>query len=76
MSYLVWYTYSIKTRKDIKMKFNPFEDFDIETTYQKLIAPSTPRTVKACDFFAQPDILNPLNRKLKQTVKQKTATKR
>lgn len=52
------------------MKYNQFEEFDLATTYQKLIAPSTPRMVKACDFFKQPDLLTPLKRKLAQAAKQ------
>lgn len=52
------------------MKDKIFEEFDLATTYQKLIAPSTPRTVKAYDFFKQPDLLTPLQRKMAQLVKQ------
>ena len=54
------------------MKDNQFEEFDLATTYQKLIAPSTPRMVKACDFFKQPDLLTPLKHKLAQVVKQES----
>lgn len=58
------------------MKFNPLEEFDLETTYRKLIAPSKPRTVKACDFFKQPDLLTPLQVKMAGVIKQKTDAKR
>ena len=58
------------------MKYNQNEEFDLATTYQKLIAPSTPRLVKACDFFKQPDLLNPLQRKLSEAVKQKLQNRR
>ena len=58
------------------MKDNIFEEFDLATTYQKLIAPSTPRMVKARDFFKQPDLLTPLQRKFTQEIKQKSNHKR
>ena len=58
------------------MKFNPFEDFDLKTTYQKLIAPSRPRMVKACDFFTKPDLITPLQKKLANAVKQKARSDR
>lgn len=54
------------------MKDFQFEEFDLATTYQKLIAPSSPRMVKAHDFFNQPDLITPLKNKLAQTVKQKS----
>jgi len=57
------------------MKDNQFEEFDLETTYQKLIAPSKPRMVKARDFFNQPDLLTPLKRKLNEIVMQKLSEK-
>lgn len=58
------------------MKDRQFEEFDIKTIYQKLIAPSRPRTVKACDFFKQPDLLTPLQRKIKETVNQQSGLNR
>lgn len=54
------------------MKDNQFEEFDLATTYQKLIAPSSPRMVKARDFFKQPDLLTPLQRKFAEIRKQKS----
>ena len=53
------------------MKDFQFEEFDLNTTYQKLIAKSTPRMVKARDFFNQPDLITPLKRKLAQTLSEK-----
>ena len=52
------------------MKDHQFEEFDLATTYQKLIAPSNKRTVKACDFFKQPDLLTPLKRKCAQLINE------
>lgn len=57
------------------MKDFQFEEFDLATTYQKLIAPSKSRTVKACDFFKQPDLITPLQNKLAAILKQKTNLK-
>lgn len=57
------------------MKYNSYEEFDLETTYQKLIAPSKPRMVKACDFFKQPDYITPLKRKAAEIMKQKSGLK-
>ena len=54
------------------MKYDIYEEFDLETTYHKLIAPSKPRMIKACDFFKQPDLVTPLKRKLAQIHKQKS----
>lgn len=54
------------------MKDFQFEEFDLATTYQKLIAPSSPRMVKARDFFNQPDLITPLKHKLMQAVKQES----
>lgn len=58
------------------MKDFQFEEFDLATTYQKLIAPSTPRMVKARDFFNQPDLITPLKRKLSQLLKQESQLNR
>ena len=58
------------------MKDHQFEEFDLAKIYQKLIAPSTPRTVKACDFFKQPNLITPLQRKIAQTIKQKSSSSR
>lgn len=54
------------------MKDNQFVEFDLATTYQKLIAPSRPRTVKACDFFKQPDLATPLQLKMAEVMRQKS----
>lgn len=58
------------------MKDFQFEDFDLATTYQKLIAPSKPRMVKACDFFVQPDLITPLQRRMAEVLKQKSNSNR
>ena len=58
------------------MRDNIFQEFDLATTYQKLIAPSSPRTVKACDFFKQPDLITPLQNKLSAIIKQKITSER
>lgn len=58
------------------MKDFQFEEFDLATTYQKLIAPSRPRTVKARDFFKQPDLITPLQNKIAALMKQKTNSRR
>ena len=52
------------------MKDHQFEEFDLATTYQKLISPSKPRMIKACDFFKQPDLLTPLQMKMEKLLKQ------
>lgn len=65
-----------KTSEDVAMKDYQFEEFDLKTTYQKLIAPSSPRMIKASDFFKLPDLLTPLKRKLAQVMKQDSNTNR
>ena len=57
------------------MKYNQFEEFDLEKVYKKLISPSKPRTIKACDFFKQPDLLTPLQIKMAEVMKQKSNLK-
>lgn len=58
------------------MKDFEFEEFDLNTTYQKLIAKSSPRTVKARDFFTLPDLITPLQHKFAQIFAEKSDTKR
>lgn len=58
------------------MKNVIFEEFDLDLIYQKLTAPSKPRMVKARDFFAQPNLLTPLQGKISKVLKQKIKTSR
>ena len=46
------------------MRNGQFSEYDIDKIYKKLIAPSTPITVKGCDFFKQEDLLTLLQNKI------------
>lgn len=58
------------------MKDGIFEEFDLATTYQKLVAPSAPRLVKARDFFKQPDLITPLQAKMTELLTQDSNLKK
>lgn len=58
------------------MKDFEFEEFDLNTTYQKLIAKSSPRMVKARDFFKLPDLITPLQHKFAQIFTEKSNSNR
>lgn len=56
-------------KKEITMKYNQNEEFDLQNVYLKLIAPSKYKTVKACDFFGKPQTaLSQLQSRMKETL--------